>query len=470
MFSITFRSALLAFLAAMLVWALVLGWWQAGGYQPGAADLVTHLIVLPASLLAGFRLLYSFIEHLRAPGVDAASSGALGATTLMDSPPLPADRDERSSRVHLIGHALLSAHGTDAAQVAEASRQGCAPVLDDELRDVNGFPVFAARVPSLPIDEVTEQLNGLGAAAMTPALDDEDLRTLAMLHMTLPLALDEIAEMVVREPRALRSVIWLTSRAWPDARRTRLTEWLRREHLAPRGVEAVSVEVRCVRDDAQAFEAIDQLIADLNRQTTPAIVLVMGAVSHVGEGTVAQWQAESRLFMANMQEGLIPGEAAAVMLLANAAGAALTPGRPAALMSRAASGRSEHSAHAAASRALVGSCIDAALAGAGLNASDIANVFADADHRAGIARQLLPTLVERFPALEPFVDTLTLGTATGFASPIGGLVALLCAVDAVSTSNGAALCLTCQSPLASAAMIVHAGGSPSVSANAHPNA
>ena len=158
------------------------------------------------------------------------------------------------------------------------------------------------------------------------------------------------------------------------------------------------------------------------------------------------------------------------MLLANAAGAALTPGRSAALISRAASGRSEHSAHAAASRALVGSCIDAVLAGAGLNASDIANVFADADHRAGIARELLPTLVERFPALEPLVDTLTLGTATGFASPIGGLVALLCAADAVSTSNGAALCLTCQSPLASAAMIVHAGCSPSVSANAHPNA
>ncbi|AYH45171.1 hypothetical protein [Azoarcus sp. DN11] len=466
MFAITFRSALLAFLAAMPVWALVLGWWQADGYQPGALDLVTHLFVLPASLLVGFQLLHSCIEHLREPGTDAASSGA---TTLTDSPPLPAGRDERSSRAHLIGHALLCAHGTDAAQVADASRQGCAPVLDDELRDMHGFPVFAARVPSLPMDEITKQLAGPGGA-MPPPLDNEDLRALAMLHMTLPPALDEIAEALTGDPRVLRSVVWLTSRTWPDARRTRLTAWLRQEHLAPHGVEAASIEFRCLRDDAQAFEAIDQLIAELSGQTTPAIALMIGAVSHVGEGTVAEWQAESRLFMANMQEGTIPGEAAAVMVLANTAGAALTTGRPAAQISRAASGRSEHSARMTTDRALMGSCIDAALADAGLSASAITNVFTDADHRAGIAKELFPTLLERFPALEPLIDTLTLGTATGFAAPIGGLVALLCAADAVSASNGAVLCLTCQSPPASAAMIVHAARDPSVTANARPNA
>lgn len=458
MFAITFRSALIAVLAVTLIWALVLGWWQADGHQPGSIDLLTHLVVLPASLLAGFWLLRSFIEHLRVSGATTAPSRERRHSEIAETSLQPESRDERSSGAHLIGNALLCARGTNAAQLTEANQQGGTPALDDRLRDTQGFPVFAASVPALALEELREELDG-AAAAITPPLDEEDLRALAMLELTLPQALDEVAEAIAREPRALPSAYWLTSGDWPDARRTQLSDWLRRKLLVPRGIDAVKVEFRCLRDDAHAFETIDQLVADLNGRKTPAIFLVMGAVSHVGERTVAEWQADSRLFMANMQEGWIPGEAAAVLMLANPGGADLVRGRLSPRISRAAAGRSEYPADGRARihRTLVGNRIDAVLADTGLDASDIRGIFTDADHRATMANELLPALSDRFPALEPLVDTLTLGTTTGFASPFGGLVALLCAADAVSTSNEPALCLTCQSPFARAAMIVRAG-------------
>lgn len=54
-------------LTTAVVWALVLGWWQANNFQPSKADLLLYLFVLPFSLVGGFLLLRGFIENLKAP-------------------------------------------------------------------------------------------------------------------------------------------------------------------------------------------------------------------------------------------------------------------------------------------------------------------------------------------------------------------------------------------------------------------
>lgn len=457
MFAFAMRPIVLVVLATTLVWTLVLGWWRAAGYEPSTIDVATHLVLLPATLLAGFWLLRTFIEHLRLPPHTAANAPAPQETATPGLPASAASSPTRRPDTFLIAFALQCAHGTDPAQVLDASREGCTPPLDDHLRDTHGFPVFAARVADLSPEELDEALND-HSADMRRTDREEDGRALAMLHTTLPRALDEIAESIALDPAAIRDVFWLSDRDWPDEHQAGLVAWLRREHLAPRGIAPAEVRLRHLQDDAHAFEIIDELIANLNRQESPAIVLVMGAASHVGEGTIATWEAGSQLFTANTQDGRIPGEAAAVLLLANPAGAAFVGRLPSPRLSHAASARSAPPGAAGAKTdgSLLGSLIDAILADTRLDAAHIANVLADADHRAPVAKELLRTLSERFPALEPLSDTLSLGTATGFASPIGGLVTLLCAAEAASAADGVALCLTCQSPHARAAMIVDA--------------
>ncbi|MCK9985565.1 MAG: hypothetical protein AzoDbin1_02037 [Azoarcus sp.] len=457
MFAFALRPLVLAVLVTTLVWALVLGWWQAAGFEPSTIDVATHLVFLPATLLAGFWLLRAFIEHLRLSPPSAANAHPPPAPETSGLQTSAASSPTRRPDALLIAFALQCAHGTDPAQVLDAGRHGCAPPLDDHLRDAHGFPVFAARVADLSPEALDEALYDRAVDLSQPNREEER-RALAMLHMTLPRALDEIAESITLHPAAIRSVFWLSDRDWPDEQRARHAAWLQRKHLAPRGIAPADVQFRHVQDDAHAFEIIDDVTAALNRQESPAVALVMGAVSHVGEGTVANWEAGSHLFTAHTQDGRIPGEAAAVLLLANPAGAALVRRVPSPRLSRAASGRSARAGDAEATTdgSLLGSLIDGILADMHLDAAHIANVLADADHRAPVTKELLRTLSERFPALEPLSDTISLGPATGFASPIGGLVALLCAAEAANAADGLALCLTCQSPNARAAMIVDA--------------
>lgn len=457
MFAFALRPLVLAVLMTSLVWALVLGWWQAAGFEPTTVDVATHLVLLPATLIGGFLLLRTFIEHLRLSPHSAANTHAPPAPDTSGLQVSAASSPTHRPDALLIAFALQCAHGTDPAQVLDAGRHGCAPPLDDHLRNAHGFPVFAARVANLSPEALDEALYDR-AVDMPQPTREEERRALAMLHMTLPHALDEITESIAHHPAVIRSVFWLSDRDWPDEHRAGLATWLRRKHLAPCGITPTDVQFRHVQDDAHAFEIIDEVTAALGRQDSPAIALVMGAVSHVGEGTVANWESRSHLFTAYTQDGQIPGEAAAVLLLANPAGAALVRRMPSPRLSRAAWRRSPRAGDAGATTdgSLLGSLIDAILTDTGVGAAQISDVLADADHRAPVTKELLRTLSDRFPALEPLSDTLSLGPATGFVSPIGGLVALLCAAEAAIAADGLALCLTCQSDNARAAMIVDA--------------
>ncbi|NMF90411.1 hypothetical protein [Aromatoleum petrolei] len=403
--------------------------------------------------MAGFWLLRTFIEHLRLPPA-ATVSHERGSNA-----PLPAvaSAPTRHPQTFLIAFALQCAHGTDAAEVLDAARQGCMPPLDDDLRDAHGFPVFAARVADLSPGDADRTPN---ESAIDIGLTDgeEDTRALEMLHGALPRALDELAEFVAPDPAVVRTVLWLADRDRPDEHGARLATWLRREHLAPRGIAATNVCLHHPRDDAHSFELIDALAADLDRLSSPALALVLAAVSHVGERTVAAWEAASHLFTANTQDGRIPGEAAAVLVLANREGAVLVRRLSSPRLSHSASGRFSPADDFRAKTVtpLLGRLIDTILTDTQVDAARVSSVLADADHRTPVTRDLLRTLSERFPTLEPLSDMLNLGNATGFTAPIGGLVTLLCAAEAASATEGVALCLTCQSPHARAAIVIDA--------------
>jgi len=449
------RILLIGLLSAFVIWALVLGWWQTNDHQPTASDMALYLGALPVSLLAGFWLLRTFIDQLR----NRPEGGTDSPPTTSPAASSPAhDRTAEAERTwvaSLIGGSLVSAAGADAAELIATTIGGCAPIPDKELRGPDGFPVFAARVSELDMEGVREELREHGDGTVGESGTPEMLRALAIIGKALPAALEMLHETLarLREKTQVR-VIWLTP-SWPTAFSAELTGWLQRTHLDGFDISSSNIELRPMRDDGQVFETIDEIIVTLNRAASAEIFLLIGAVSHVGDTTLENWRVQNRLFSAQEQGGQIPGEAAVALILAHPGTTPTTKAPVAVHLTRIASGKREKSADARGrvSGKLLDDLIDSLVASTKLDPGKIAAVIADTDHRDSRVNELLTPITERFPNLEPLQDTLALGTATGTVSPIGGLLALLCAAEAARNSSGVGLCVTNQHAFARASML-----------------
>ncbi|NMG76329.1 hypothetical protein [Aromatoleum diolicum] len=416
-----------------------------------------YLGALPASLIAGFWLLRTFIDELRRRPVAAASPPANSPAALSAEHAQMAEA-ERTWVASLLGGSLVSAAGKDVVELIATTTQGCAPSPDKELRGPDGFPVFAARVIDLDTESVRDELRehgdsmtGTSGTSGTP----EMLRALALLGKVLPEALETLNESRVRprEKTPIR-VIWLTPN-WPTAFSAGLTGWLQHTHLDGFGIGSSSIELQPISDDGQVFVVIDEIIDTLNRAASAEIILLISAVSHLGEATLDSWRSQNRLFSSQEQAGQIPGEAAVALILARPGTTQVTETPVAVHLTRCVSGKREKSANVRGRvcGTLIDDLIDSLVASTKLDPGKITAVISDTDHRDSRVNELLPAVTERFPNLEPLRDTLALGTAIGSVSPIGGLLALLCAAETARNSSGAGLCVTNQDAFARASML-----------------
>ena len=449
------KILLVGLLSASVIWALILGWWQANDHQPTTGEIALYLAALPVSLLVGFWLLRTFIDQLRkhpADGADlsratfpAASSPAHAATA----------EAERMWLASLIGGTLISAAGADAADLIAAAMEGGTPSPDKELRDSDGFPVFVARVSDLDMECIREDLREHGDGIASQSLPPEMLRALALIGKALPAALETLHEVCAHPGKQNQTrVIWLTP-DWPKAFSGELTGWLQRTYLDGFGISSPNIELRPVHDDGQVFEIIDEIIVALNRTASAQIVLLFGAVSHLGEATLEHWRLQERLFSATEQDGQVPGEAAVALVLARPGTTLVADAPPAVHLTRSALGKREKSADARGrvSGTLINDLVDTLVTNTKLDPAKIAAVISDTDHRNSRVNEILTPVTERFPNLEPLRDTLALGASTGTVTPIGGLLALLCAAEVARNSSGAGLCVTNQHAFARASML-----------------
>lgn len=424
-------------LTLLLVWALVLGWWQANDVQPGARDLALYLLLLPLALLGGYGLLRGFIGHLQAPTAPAAQ-----VRDPARDPGVPSREDRLS--LNLLGATLASAPGRSADAILDALAAGHRPGLDPVLRDEAGFPIFTARVTDLDPAAFTAQPANAG---LPPAFrEGEARRALALLAGILPELLDQAGEHLGPRPEGARVRLhWLVPARWATAHHPDLARWL--AGLLPARLPTV-IELHPVVAEADGLQALDRLVlAAGDAAGNPDLLLLCAADSHVGETSVADWQARGRLFGPARPAGQVPGEGAVALLLASGPG----PLR----ISRTSLG--EAAAPPPAGRgvgATVAGLLGQRLAAWGAPAEDMQALVADGDHRQPGVAELMQALGSLLDDRDPAELCLRLGTACGTPGAAGDLLTVAVAAARARPGSGPVACLSNQHPHRRAVLLV----------------
>ncbi len=436
-------------LTVAIVWALVLAWWQSNDHQPERLELILYLGALPLALIGGYWLLRGFIEHLAndPKGVPVTS------TLHVDDDPLAGRHAktaaaERRFALHLIDAFVTSAGGKSADEILAAIASGKRPEPNSRLVDRDGFPVFAAQVGELDLaammDEVLENHVGL-----TRFVEQSDvLRALALLDAVLEQACASIATLLERHPgRIGLQVIWLIPAGWERANFPELRAWLRTRDWAPVAEADLDISLIPAVSDAEAMRQLDEVILEANRNPADNdLIMLAAAASAVDPQSIESWEAGNILFTARHQDRLIPGEGAAVLLLATEKTRERLDATDSAIISRVSLGIRDKSVHAAGR--IGGSLIEQLVTGLldirGIAASKVMAAVSDVDHRARHLTEMLEGLGATFPHFDPIEDCLPTGTVNGALAPVGSLIALACAREKVLAVDAPVLCLSNQ--------------------------
>lgn len=436
-------------LAAALIWGLVLAWWQSNDYQPDRHELALFLGVLPLAVIGGYWLLRGFIEHLKAPLPAAPAASTLPA----DDDPLVAsgkngDASERTFTLDIIDAFVRTGGGRGADEILAAMAAGKRPDLDADLRDSNGFPVFAAAVADLDSDATADFLVEEHAALATLVTRPEVLRAMTLLDDVLQLVRERLSVVLTGAQKApSMQVIWLIPASWEQAWLTPLRNWLVAQDWPDACRSGLTISLLPAASESAALQQLDELILVGNRMPeTERLVLLVAAVSLIDQQRIDAWEAANLLFSAKHQERLIPGEGAVAILLATKACCDRLMIAERTRISRVGVGVRDKPVDAGGR--ITGRLIQELAAGvldvSGTEPASIMAAVTDTDHRAAHAAEMLEGLGNDFAHLDPLKDCLGTGTCSGAMPPVGGLVALACAHEKVRALAAPVLCLSNQ--------------------------
>lgn len=496
------KAGVLGLVIVATVWAFTFWRWQrmpqAVSGQDIGPQLVLQLVVLPVALTAVALLAWMGVRRLRVwvrtplPSV-GGSSGALQAAGAA-APPAEAASPVVLPLAWVLAEALTLSAGDDAAAAWQAL-QGARvrPGLDPVLQDLDGWPVFSARVPGLDVHEWLLSHAELSLSGHA-ALPEDVVRTLALLEGPLHALVEAVGELQVAWGAAqggdavqgrdgpgmglpVDAPLHLAGVGRPDRQARRQAQSERAPHLQvrlclparwPDEVRGVAVDwVRCQcgslldwaeRHGASAPvwhtaplpagaepEALwTELSASLptwSASSRPQLMLLLVADTALDTERILQWQARGELFTSHHQRGRVPGEAAAGLLLANGAwgaGAGVTGPQlwPAQARQRE---RSADGAGRVGCEATEGLVRGVAECHAARGQADWV-VVSDGDHRPSRTAEVFEALQSVCPQLDPMVSVVRVGEACGDMGLARALVPVALASSALRHNEADPAC------------------------------
>ncbi|AMM23502.1 hypothetical protein [Variovorax sp. PAMC 28711] len=307
------------------VWLLVFFYWQSTSRMPGTGDVVLWLGLLPLGVLLAWWLLRR--ANAAPAAVLLAASGTTRAAPKRTDKADKADVDEARFRVCVLASSLRAPGGASAQELIAAIAEGKGAAPDAQLKTDDGFPVFASRIAGLDTDALREQLAGMPLAPSADidlqALTDDRLRAFQIMGDTLIDLLAKANETVdgivvddplAARPRALRISLLLPG-GWSEPERLLAMQWV--QHLCAVESPALAWTVDSFRSEAGAtgFVLLDRVIVSVNRDVRQTLHIVLAAESALSDTRVAQWETAGVLYTSIRRTGLMPGEAAAGLLL-----------------------------------------------------------------------------------------------------------------------------------------------------------
>jgi len=445
------RLFALLLITLIVVWALVLGWWQSNDHTPSATENLLYLIALPVALFGGFILLNGFINGLRNPSPPKPAEATAAAPTANER----TDDAERRQQLVLLASALITPAGQDVPAVIAAAQTGKAPKPDATLKDEDGFPVFSGRIDDLDLPAFVETIQPFADTDIWP---DTMLRNLAMADRIFSDLFIELRDLLDPHPQTefeLR-IDWVLDGPLDDASVARIEAWLHETHLAAFAPRPLRLKLHAATDDLSALRLIDETIIGLNRMHTPAVAMIVASMSNLSDPRIMQWQRERRLFTPQQQSGQMPGEAASGVLLATETTARLLAPESPLHLSRINMQPREKPADAGG-RISADLCVQLSadlLRLLDCPAASIAALVSDGDHRATRQAEALGVIDESFEALDPSQHYAPIGSVCGSAAPVTALLALQCAAQVVQDCGAPVLALSVQHPTLRAAALI----------------
>lgn len=462
-----FLKAAVVWLAiGAVVWLLTIWRWQTTGHEASNGDIVLHLLALPTLLSAALLLVLWGVKALReqaAKPVVVATSANLVAST----EEVPAHAASTVvPHAWVIGEAALLPVGSDVGS-AWSTLQGTPPRpgLDADLQDLDGMPVFTARVPDMHLPVGLAGGGELsppwwpGAGNAPPSQGVQ--RALLLLQPVLQDALGLIATLVpadsgssiharvsgqepapecmrahlsgVAAPVSAADVAAAKARApqltvrlclpcsWPALERQAAVDWVRGQSgslldwVETTGARGVRWVIEPLEQPEAVWDEVDRTLVQWSRQAQPELMLLLAVDSGIDEAHVERQQATGRLFTAAHQSGQVPGEGAAALLLASPHWPGLNEldNTPIKLWQPV---RTRRDKSADALGRLGSTALGAALKPAfDWTQPETAHlrVVSDADHRASRSAELFEALQDVAPGLDPMTQVTRVGEFCG---------------------------------------------------------
>jgi len=424
------RGGVLTMLTFGAFWGGAIFTWRGTDRAPSTADLLTYLVALPLAVLAGVLL----VRRLARPQPAAAPDTAAPAAAV----PVAA---ARLPALALVDAAVRTRHGDSVDELAAAiDARRARPDLDPELVDDAGYPVMTVRVPS-----AGDAAWRAEAEPWLAAQGQADVRFGEAHWRALELAsgvVDELAGAALdAADGTLLRIVPLAPSDWTAAQRTAAAAWL--AHVAAQaGWEAdkVTVSPAPPGEPAAAASALLAMLAGQS-DAEPVLTLLLAFDSRIDQASVDRMAAAGTLFTAAHPQGLVPGEGAAGLLLADGTHAA--PTLQAASTARAASADAAPRIDAADLRRLA----ERVLAETAVHASTVAALFADADHRSNRVLEAMALAHDDLPHLDAGIDIRTIGPACGQSGAVPFLATLALARRQALEGAGAVLCVGNDDPV-----------------------
>jgi hypothetical protein len=440
------KKTLLALLVFGLCWGGAIWYWRATNRMPSTDDLVLTMLLLPLALLLVIWLgvkLYALIAAAPAAAAAAASQPSDAALP----PPAP-----EAPPLAIVASALRAPHGASPDELSGAIADNKARAdLDPQLVDDAGFPVMTARSAEADDtgmqEEISEWFTASGMTEMQ--LDAEQWRALTMgSAVAADLAAQAVSELLPAEGMApMLQLMPILPGAWQLEQRRAAGLWLR--HVTtqagwPAAQVALAAELPGDARGASPLAVLARLAHHAAIGDAAVVAIIVACGSHVGEESINQWAGNASLFTSSKPQGLIPGEGAAGLLLADARQAHAIDGMPVILLHTVDEARRHNSADEAkrADADLLGTLTEKVLARAAAQADQVAMIVADTGHRTSRVLELLGLAGAALPQLDDEADVLRLGAGCGTCGAVPFMTALAMARHHAIERNAPILCIS----------------------------
>ena len=501
------KLLLILLVLTALVWLSTLWRWQTNHVDPSTQDIVLQLVLLPLGLTAFIAISIWMVRRLRKYAVaplPAPSAAASKGNTEPDAAQSKSGQAERVLAWNVLQSNALLRAGAEWGSIHAAIQSGeCKaeldPVLvgDDEVafftcrnKDITDEAALALLTDSQGAPKAQDPKSA-GAGTTQSNCRPEMLRAMVLLQKNLEhmeeglsaqveVLVNQEAEKEQRSsaslalaPSAIQLQIAVPAR-WTAAEQlvasTLVNSWLaalqkkwQQDQQSAHAATVLKLQLLPVENAEKQALAIDNQLLQWHRSGTRGLLLAMATDSLIGLDSISALSEAGVLFGVKHQNGTVPGEGAAALLLANAnwpmqAEAVKTLPRlmRLSLVQRQKSADDIGKVSIVQLQQATQDCLQAS----GLQASDISAICSDTDRRASRNTEVLEVMNASLAHLEPNEHALCLGIGCGEMGVARYLVSVATAATQVQTKQAPILVLGANDALQRSAQLVNTQQAP----------